>query len=180
MDSELARLKIVQHERIVQHFGATWDDKNLHIFMELMNGTVRGMHSFYFYMPITRFTWFTFFSQINTDEIRQFGALSEKVALKYSYHVLEGLEFLHSLKLVHRDIKSSNILRDGRGNVKIGSINQFDQSSNFLSINQSINQLVDIPINQSISEIWINQSINQTFYQSINLWFGQYFDRLMA
>jgi len=33
--------------------------------------------------------------------------------------VIEGIGYIHSKKILHRDIKLDNILLDGKGNVKI-------------------------------------------------------------
>lgn len=49
----------------------------------------------------------------------QFGALSDAMTRKYTGQVLEGLMYLHANRVIHRDVKSKNILVDDRGNVKV-------------------------------------------------------------
>ncbi|CAM9534037.1 unnamed protein product [Ectocarpus sp. 8 AP-2014] len=49
----------------------------------------------------------------------QFGALSDAMTRKYTRQVLEGLVYLHANRVIHRDVKSKNILVDDRGNVKL-------------------------------------------------------------
>lgn len=53
------------------------------------------------------------------DHIKQHGALNESLTRKYTRQILEGVSFLHTALIVHRDIKGANILRDLRGNVKL-------------------------------------------------------------
>lgn len=49
------------------------------------------------------------------DIIKKFGCLPESLTARYSHQVLQGLDYLHSLDILHRDIKGANILitKDG-------------------------------------------------------------------
>jgi len=44
------------------------------------------------------------------DQISCYGPLSESVARRYSRQVLEGLQYLHELMIVHRDVKGISAL----------------------------------------------------------------------
>ena len=46
------------------------------------------------------------------DYIVSKGRLSEKEAAFFYYQLIEGIEFLHSLKIAHRDLKPENLLLD--------------------------------------------------------------------
>uniref|UniRef100_A0A3B4XSK2 Mitogen-activated protein kinase kinase kinase 22 n=1 Tax=Seriola lalandi dorsalis TaxID=1841481 RepID=A0A3B4XSK2_SERLL len=54
------------------------------------------------------------------DQLKAYGALTEKVTRRYTRQILQGVSYLHSNMIVHRDIKGANILRDSSGNVKLG------------------------------------------------------------
>ncbi|XP_043911130.1 mitogen-activated protein kinase kinase kinase 3 [Protopterus annectens] len=98
LECEIQLLKNLRHERIVQYYGCLRDrpEKTLTIFMEYMpGGSVK-------------------------DQLKAYGALTENVTRKYTRQILEGLSYLHSNMIVHRDIKGANILRDSVGNVKLG------------------------------------------------------------
>lgn len=49
----------------------------------------------------------------------KFGKFNEKVISIYSHQVLEGLNYLHSNNVIHRDIKGGNILIDTDGTIKL-------------------------------------------------------------
>ncbi|XP_053327125.1 mitogen-activated protein kinase kinase kinase 2 [Spea bombifrons] len=98
LECEIQLLKNLLHERIVQYYGCLRDtqEKTLSIFMEYMpGGSIK-------------------------DQLKAYGALTENVTRKYTRQILEGVHYLHSNMIVHRDIKGANILRDSSGNVKLG------------------------------------------------------------
>ncbi|XP_061557090.1 mitogen-activated protein kinase kinase kinase 3 isoform X1 [Phycodurus eques] len=98
LECEIQLLKNLRHERIVQYYGCLRDrnERTLTIFMEYMpGGSVK-------------------------DQLKAYGALTEHVTRKYTRQILEGMSYLHSNMIVHRDIKGANILRDSEGNVKLG------------------------------------------------------------
>ncbi|KJH51101.1 kinase domain protein [Dictyocaulus viviparus] len=95
LEFDTQELDRLQHPRIVQYLGVRrLSDMNL-LFMEYMTGGSLKEH------------------------ITKVGSLSNPVARRYVAQVLEGLAFLHKNHIIHRDIKSANILRDSLGNVKI-------------------------------------------------------------
>ncbi|KFP41733.1 Mitogen-activated protein kinase kinase kinase 2, partial [Chlamydotis macqueenii] len=98
LECEIQLLKNLLHERIVQYYGFLRDppERTLSIFMEYMpGGSIK-------------------------DQLKSYGALTENVTRKYTRQILEGVHYLHSNMIVHRDIKGANILRDSAGNVKLG------------------------------------------------------------
>jgi len=94
-ETELQLLKNLRHERIVMYYGTERTDGKLHIFMEYMPGGSVYQH------------------------LRDTGALNEMLTRKYTRQILEGIAYLHDNRIVHRDIKGANILRDSNGNVKL-------------------------------------------------------------
>jgi len=46
--------------------------------------------------------------------IEKFGPLKTSVIRMYTQQILQGLEYLHHKRIMHRDIKGANILVDGR------------------------------------------------------------------
>jgi len=51
--------------------------------------------------------------------VRKRKKMDENVAKCLFVQVIEGLGYIHSKNIIHRDIKLDNILLDGKGNVKI-------------------------------------------------------------
>ncbi|KAK4636232.1 Mitogen-activated protein kinase kinae kinase MST11 [Fulvia fulva] len=92
---EISLLKDLKHENIVQYLGSNSDEKNLNIFLEYVaGGSVATM-------------------------LVNYGSLPEGLIANFVRQILQGLNYLHSKDIIHRDIKGANILVDNKGTVKI-------------------------------------------------------------
>jgi serine/threonine protein kinase len=90
----------------VRYYGAENVDGQLHIFQEwVAGGSITGM-------------------------LAKFGAFSLAVVRNYLSQALEGLNYLHDHKIMHRDIKGANILVSDGGIVKLAD---FGASKQILS-----------------------------------------------
>eukprot|EP00931_Biecheleriopsis_adriatica_P114871 TRINITY_DN90754_c0_g1_i1.p1 TRINITY_DN90754_c0_g1~~TRINITY_DN90754_c0_g1_i1.p1 ORF type:complete len:382 (+),score=69.80 TRINITY_DN90754_c0_g1_i1:56-1201(+) len=96
---EINTLKRLKHKRIVRYHGCirqdTEEDPALLIFLEFMpSGSIKGV-------------------------LQKFGPYGTRLVKKYTRQILEGLDFLHTEKIVHRDVKGANILIDAQGDAKL-------------------------------------------------------------
>eukprot|EP01083_Nonionella_stella_P047962 128454_1 len=95
LESEIAVLSKLSHKNIVKYIGTQRDDKNLYILLEYVSGgSIASL-------------------------LKTFGSFDESVVKIYTKHILEGLQYLHSHRIIHRDIKGGNILIDNNGVVKL-------------------------------------------------------------
>eukprot|EP00928_Gymnodinium_smaydae_P022667 TRINITY_DN18968_c0_g1_i1.p1 TRINITY_DN18968_c0_g1~~TRINITY_DN18968_c0_g1_i1.p1 ORF type:complete len:399 (+),score=84.76 TRINITY_DN18968_c0_g1_i1:68-1198(+) len=97
--AEINTLKRLKHPRIVRYHGCirhdAEEDQALLIFLEFMpSGSIKAV-------------------------LDKFGPYGLGLARKYTKQILEGLEFLHSERIVHRDVKGANILIDAQGDAKL-------------------------------------------------------------
>ena len=68
--------------------------------------------------------------------IGRYKSFNESIVRNYITQVLEGLSYLHSRNIVHRDLKSPNILVTEDSTLKLsdfGSSRQFESNTNFQS-----------------------------------------------
>jgi mitogen-activated protein kinase kinase kinase len=92
---EIGLLRELKHENIVQYLGSNSDDTHLNIFLEYVpGGSVATM-------------------------LVNYGPLGESLISNFVRQILNGLAYLHSKDIIHRDIKGANILVDNKGTVKI-------------------------------------------------------------
>lgn len=93
--NEIIILNQLDHENIVKFFGYNHDNENLNIFMEVLH---EG----------------SLFNLINKSH-----NLNEHVVRFLTSQILQGLKYLHDKNIIHRDIKSLNILLDKDLKLKI-------------------------------------------------------------
>ncbi|PIN13171.1 MEKK [Handroanthus impetiginosus] len=94
LEHEIHILSRLQHKNIVRYFGTKRDDNKLYIFLELVSkGSLKELYGEY--------------------------ELGDPEVSAYTRQILDGLNYLHSQNVVHRDIKCANILVDASGSVKL-------------------------------------------------------------
>ncbi|KAL6295808.1 hypothetical protein ACE6H2_003950 [Prunus campanulata] len=118
LEQEIEVLRTLNHPNIVQYYGSEVIDDHFYMYLEYVH-----------------------FGSINKyvqDHI--IGAMTESVVRNFTRHILYGLAFLHSKKIVHRDIKGANLCVDASGVVKIagfGMAKRLNGQSNNLSLKGS-------------------------------------------
>ena len=92
---EIDLLRTLNHPHIVQYLGSNSQDDKFNIFLEYVpGGSVAAM-------------------------LNNYGKLKEPLIRNFVRQILDGLSYLHSKDIIHRDIKGANVLVDNRGNIKI-------------------------------------------------------------
>lgn len=108
---EIAFLRDLTHPNIVSYLGCGNSPDHMNIFLEYVpGGSVQMM-------------------------LKSYGALPEPLIKSFVRQILQGLEFLHSLNIIHRDIKGGNILVNDEGHVKISDfgISKKMETTDFLA-----------------------------------------------
>ena len=95
IEREISLLKGQSHPNIVAYLGTERRGACLHIFLEYIpGGSISAMLS-------------------------EFGAFPDSVIRQYTRHIVQGVRYLHGRKIIHRDIKGSNILVSDSGIAKL-------------------------------------------------------------
>lgn len=58
--------------------------------------------------------------------VRQSGCLGESRIWKYCIQLLQAVAYIHSQRIIHRDIKTLNVFLDEHDNVKLGGPSAFE------------------------------------------------------
>ena len=110
--------------------------------------------------------------------INQFGELHEIIIQKYSKDILLALQYLHKKNIIHKNIKTSNILVDSNGTIKISDslIDSIILGNGKELYDKLLNKEINLENNKidySIPPFFIqNIKINQNYIinQSYDLW----------
>ena len=95
LKKEIEVLKHLDHPNIVRYLGVDQDGDCLNVFLELVGGgTLQTV-------------------------IREYGPFDEVLIRRYTRQIGMGLKYLHDHGIIHRDIKSANILVETHGSAKL-------------------------------------------------------------
>ncbi|XP_078180041.1 mitogen-activated protein kinase kinase kinase NPK1-like isoform X4 [Carex rostrata] len=95
LEEEVKLLKSLSHPNIVRYLGTVREENTLNILLEFVpGGSISSLLS-------------------------KFGSFPEAVIRMYTKQLLQGLDYLHQNKIIHRDIKGANILVDNKGCIKL-------------------------------------------------------------
>lgn len=124
VEQEFALLRALKHTNVVRYllFEHSVSQKVCRIVMEFMAGG-------------------------STQTVCQkFGPLSEAILKKYTKDIFSGLAFIHEHGIIHRDIKSANLLVSGDGTVKLAD---FGCSKRITEISSATSFVIGTPIYMS-------------------------------
>lgn len=100
---EVEILSKMNHKNIVRYLGTQINDQYLMIFMEYVaGGTISSL-------------------------LQKYGKFNETLIRVYTQQILEGLEYLHYNKIIHRDIKGANVLVGNDGVCKLADFGSAKQ-----------------------------------------------------
>ena len=95
LEREIKLMKILRHPNIVHLYSVIQTNQYIYLIMEYISGKELF------------------------DYIIKKGKLQEIEACKFYQQIISGIEYLHKLKIVHRDLNPENLLLDSKKNIRI-------------------------------------------------------------
>merc|ERR1719384_1215130 len=97
LQQEIDLMSMLDHPNLIRFYGVVEEAAQLNIFVEWMPGG-----------SVARL-------------LDKHGAFTENVILRYTQQILQGLSYLHSMGIIHRDLKGANLFVDNTGHhLRIG------------------------------------------------------------
>ncbi|XP_062199973.1 mitogen-activated protein kinase kinase kinase NPK1-like isoform X2 [Phragmites australis] len=110
LEEEVKLLKNLSHLNIVRYLGTVREEDTLNILLEFVpGGSIQSL-------------------------LGKLGSFPEPVIRKYTKQILQGLEYLHSNAIIHRDIKGANILVDNKGCIKLADFGASKQVAKLATV----------------------------------------------
>eukprot|EP00670_Eutreptiella_braarudii_P008808 CAMPEP_0174306020 /NCGR_PEP_ID=MMETSP0810-20121108/179_1 /TAXON_ID=73025 ORGANISM="Eutreptiella gymnastica-like, Strain CCMP1594" /NCGR_SAMPLE_ID=MMETSP0810 /ASSEMBLY_ACC=CAM_ASM_000659 /LENGTH=626 /DNA_ID=CAMNT_0015412609 /DNA_START=29 /DNA_END=1909 /DNA_ORIENTATION=+ len=95
LKEEIELLRTLSHPRIVHYLGVSVTQERFCILLEYVpGGSIQSL-------------------------LLKFGKFEDSVISAYTDQLLQGLEYLHSCGVIHRDIKAANVLVSDKGDIKV-------------------------------------------------------------
>ncbi|CAG8477824.1 34075_t:CDS:10 [Racocetra persica] len=135
---EMKILKDLSHDNIVSYIGYEETEEYINIFLEYVNGGSIG------------------------TVLRSNGPFDERVVKSFTRQILEGLQYLHNQKILHRDIKADNILVDEDGCCKISDFG-ISKRSDVTTMFKLGSEKKSPPISENIKSEKALDFLNQCF-----------------
>lgn len=118
---EISLMRGLDHRNVVRYIGVERRGSTLNILMEYIpGGSLASL-------------------------VSKFGALAENVVRVYAAQILEGLAYLHSHKILHRDIKGANILVHTDGTIKLADFGASKQLAEMKTITDGFASMKGTP-----------------------------------
>ena len=121
MDQEIHIFSMISHPNLVRYYGMEKTEREVYIFLEYVSGgSILSM-------------------------LKKFGSFSETMVCNFTAQIVDGLDYLHSQQICHRDIKAANILYSNDGVVKLADFGTSKKIADVANLSVGLKSLVGTP-----------------------------------